>query len=362
MLRRAAVCYSFLVALSFCPPPLAAQTTEQLATVVIVAKTAPRQLRPGVSAVDVSRLSAVVVRAEGNRAIALTAAHLFDGAPIQTLTVQPIGHRPYAARVLHVDHQGDVAVVVFTADRPMPAMPIGVAQRIGESAVMHGYPSGSTAQQIRAGQVRGVYAGGDRQYTFGVIEGDSGGPVFSGGRVVGIVSAKATSSNGYGPAVVVPGEKLAAALAIAIDETSTQTQPITQSTQWSCPTTPTGRTARTRRAPARQVAPQATPIDYSAQRRAGIPARGSPGERGPQGPPGEPGPPGAAAEVDYQVLINRLAADERFRGNTGRAPPPDIDRLAEQVILRMSSSHWDAVAERIRARIAGEIHYEVVGE
>ena len=130
------------------------------------------------------------------------------------------------------------------------------------------------------------------------------------------------------------------------------------------------------------------------------------------GPPGPIGPHGRDGTVDYEqavtVLLGRISADPRFRGPAGQTGPPgprvteiDYDRLAvslrvlladdisillaeqrqalvidvsAQVVAELSNDvHFgsagpiddatiDAIAARVRARIAGEIRYEVVPE
>ncbi len=152
---------------------------------------------------------APLVRGEGSGFIVspdgliLTNAHVVDGA--QVVTVRLTDRREFAAKVLGVDKQTDVAVLRIDA-KDLPVVRLGdpAATKVGEPVVAIGSPFGfenSVTSGIVSAKARALP---DDNYVpfiqtdVAVNPGNSGGPLFNArGEVIGINSQIYTRSGGY---------------------------------------------------------------------------------------------------------------------------------------------------------------------
>ncbi len=296
------------------------QSIEERATVLI----------HGYGPAGVDKLTGVVIQSDGHQATVLTNAHLLTDRP-QRITVWPIGHpQPYAASVIAArdPRETDVAILRIQYTGDLPAVPLATADPLNGTPVQSiGYGS-STRQRPMAGHVvnAGRWQSGHYNLTFESRSGDSGSPVFAGGQVVGLVWGNADM------AFCEPPSKI------------------------------------------RRV------VETDCRMIGGRMQCQSPGYRVIQSQPAVTAPvPPSQPSIDYarltQAIVDRLATDERFRGpagppgqdgKDGRDGAPGADavidhrRLADQVFANLSATHIDQIAARVRQRIAGEIHYELV--
>ena len=157
--------------------------------------------------------SGFVVSTDG---LVLTNNHVINGATTIRVTFQD--GRELAATVVATDEQHDLALVRVTATGLTPlALSDSTALTVGEVAIAIGSPLGTFSDTITQGIVSGlgraidVSETGSRRTTHltGLIQtdaainpGNSGGPLLdAAGRVIGIVTASASNSQGVGFAV-----------------------------------------------------------------------------------------------------------------------------------------------------------------
>jgi len=141
-----------------------------------------------------SLFSGVVVSSSKQGSVILTCAHGLRGE-VQSVRVGSLGSSPTAHRgtITTIDHQSDLAVLRVTSQ--LPAVPVSTdPPRIGQAINQIGFPNGTTRQVHRQGRIaRNDYWHDQRRTipvalaSFSVRSGDSGSPVFSNGRLVGIV-------------------------------------------------------------------------------------------------------------------------------------------------------------------------------
>lgn len=138
----------------------------------------------------------------------VTNNHIVEGA--DSVYVQSLKGEVYKARVIHTDRNHDLAILHLDNDsafRPMPPVPYGFDARasdLGERVYTLGYPR----EEIVYGEgylSSGTGYRGDStayQVAISVNPGNSGGPLLDEqGNVIGIISAKQTTSEGVSFAV-----------------------------------------------------------------------------------------------------------------------------------------------------------------
>lgn len=138
----------------------------------------------------------------------LTNNHIVEGA--DSVYVQSLKGEVYKARVVHTDRSHDLAILQLGSDsafRSMPPVPYSFDARpsdLGERVYTLGYPR----EEIVYGEgylSSGTGYRGDStayQVAIGVNPGNSGGPLLDEqGNVIGIISAKQTTSEGVSFAV-----------------------------------------------------------------------------------------------------------------------------------------------------------------
>ncbi len=157
--------------------------------------------------------SGFVVSADG---LILTNNHVINGAT--TISVVFDGGRQLAATVVAADRQLDLALVRVSATDLTPlALGDSAALTVGEVAIAIGSPLGTFSDTITQGIVSGlgrtidvsdgvsrrtIHLTGLIQTDAAINPGNSGGPLLdAAGKVVGIVTASASNSQGVGFAV-----------------------------------------------------------------------------------------------------------------------------------------------------------------
>jgi S1-C subfamily serine protease len=141
----------------------------------------------------------------------LTNNHVIRGATSVRIVAPGTGHS-YPATVVGYDVKDDIAVLKAKGAPSLKTAAIGNSEtlRIGSAVVARGNAGGTGAISSTSGRVTGLNrtitvnddSGGTEQLS-GLIEtnaalqpGDSGGPLYSGGKVVGVDTA-ASTGNGY---------------------------------------------------------------------------------------------------------------------------------------------------------------------
>jgi len=133
---------------------------------------------------------------EGNRI--MTNAHVVSNARFITVSKQS-DPKPYTARVLHVAHDCDLALLAvddasfFTGSRPLE---FGGIPAIESTVSVYGYPIGGDRLSVTRGVVSRIdfqtysHSGADAHLTIqidaAINPGNSGGPVMQDGKVVGV--------------------------------------------------------------------------------------------------------------------------------------------------------------------------------
>lgn len=159
--------------------------------------------------------SGFLVSADG---LVVTARHVVEQGNL--LAVWVPGHdTAFEARVVHVDEQWDLAVLVIqgTFRDFVPIAPLGRPLRVREQVHAIGYPLDVTRvdPQSAQGIVAGVLPSGELQLDIGVNPGNSGGPLIDADEhVVGMVVARGDVEQGVQSiGVAVPVDPIASLLA-----------------------------------------------------------------------------------------------------------------------------------------------------
>jgi len=127
--------------------------------------------------------SGVIIGANGNTGVVLTACHVIEG-PCEIVVFRRDGHG-YRARLIALNARADLAALLIkdTGDLPI----VSISQRLTREAIMAGYGGGNRLI-LQRGQYLRSYDGGDTQITFRPVDGDSGAGVFAlDGSLEGIV-------------------------------------------------------------------------------------------------------------------------------------------------------------------------------
>ena len=153
-------------------PPAAAQSDSPSAAVVKVL------------AGD-ARGSGEIVASEGGRYLAVTCSHVVRaGWPHAILA----GGTTYPAEVLRHDAKADLALVAFTAPEGLAVLPVADEPPTNRTPVTtHGYPGGGSRRDRPSYAVVG-HAVGLYEVPGGFLQGESGGAVIAGGKLVGVIT------------------------------------------------------------------------------------------------------------------------------------------------------------------------------
>lgn len=132
--------------------------------------------------------SGTCVWSDGDRAVLLTAAHVVRHAANRRVTVTFPDRLRLTARVQFADPRRDVAVLVAVAGRSLPCVPLGsTTLRPGAPVISIGYPGGG-GQRVLIGRIVSVGRwSGFTEASMPATQGHSGGGLFQGGRLVGVL-------------------------------------------------------------------------------------------------------------------------------------------------------------------------------
>jgi len=270
--------------------------------------------------------SAVVIWTDGKTAIALTAAHVTRGHAQARLTWSD-GHTADGS-VCGVDQAADVAVIEFTAWPDLVVMRLAEQPPpIGAQVEVFGW-GGPSGRGLRRFVARVLRTGDEVQVDKPVIDGDSGGAICYRGRLVAIIwggpkpQAYILATDRSRWPLVYPACAHACGpirrLLARVRPRAIQNLEIVVETEPPEPPEP--------------AEPAELDLDALVQRIKADPdlmaeLRGPAGEAGPPGPAGPAGQDGAQAELDFDLLTERiaalLAADETFQAAArGEAGPP----------------------------------------
>ncbi len=169
-------------------------------------------LKPWNSYISRSTGSGFIIN--GNRI--LTNAHVVSNATF--IEVRKHGEtKRYEARVSHISHDSDLAIVTLKNDVPdfydTDYLSLGDLPDAQQEVTAYGYPVGGDSLSVTRGVVsrieRSVYVHKNRslisvQVDAAINPGNSGGPVLSGGKVVGVVMQSMNSSENVG--YIIPTE------------------------------------------------------------------------------------------------------------------------------------------------------------
>ena len=156
--------------------------------------------------------SGVIISSDG---YILTCAHVVDGASTITVT---IGDKDYTATLVGEDTTSDIAVIKIDADGLTPAT-VGNSDslKVGQSVMAVGNPLGELGGTVTGGMISALnrsvtIQGSSSVNTMSLIQmdasvspGNSGGGLFNmNGELVGIVTAKSSSSDAEGLGFAIP--------------------------------------------------------------------------------------------------------------------------------------------------------------
>jgi len=150
-----------------------------------------------------------IVRVEKDAAYIVTAAHVIEGDPQPQVTFFSRPAEPFSSKVIGTEGEDPKGLAVLAVQRQLPsglrALILERAIQVtgGEPTTLIGFPSVlGTPWTVTNGNISGLKG---RELTFqaSVEEGNSGGPLFVNGKVVGIIS-EARGKSGYAvPAALV---------------------------------------------------------------------------------------------------------------------------------------------------------------
>lgn len=142
----------------------------------------------------------VAIDEEKRQAVALTCHHVIGNA--SRVWFWPAEHRQaYACQVRYTNPGDDIAALVYSySEVPIVAYVAASEPRPGQQAVGIGYPNGGNTARKNIGPVSFArLVGMQTEWKFASAAGQSGGPIFSGGELVGLISGTDPYSFENGP-------------------------------------------------------------------------------------------------------------------------------------------------------------------
>lgn len=158
--------------------------------------------------IDGFKGSGTVIGNRDGKLLVLTAAHLYRDAPVAA-TIVEIGSEWCRASLLAEDKETDLALFAVDYEADFPVAEIGDAPGNSSAIVTQGYPLGGKYLERRMSVLYGIptrqgLATAPNKYyaTSGFQNGESGGGVFSAGKLIGVIHG--TDQGGYGMVVSQP--------------------------------------------------------------------------------------------------------------------------------------------------------------
>ena len=156
----------------------------------------------------ISRLgTGAIIKIEQNSVYIITAAHVVEGDPNPLITFYTSPHHPYSSRIIGLegDNPKGLAVMIVEDKISIKLKELSVDQTMlisgGEKGILIGFPRVSGKPWMVTPATLGGQYGRDLAFSGNADEGNSGGPIFIDGRVVGIITHMADQFGNAAPAV-----------------------------------------------------------------------------------------------------------------------------------------------------------------
>ena len=156
----------------------------------------------------ISRLgTGAIIKIEQNSIYIITAAHVVEGDPNPLITFYTSPHHPYSSRIIGLegDNPKGLAVMIVEDKISIKLKELSVDQTMlisgGEKGILIGFPRVSGKPWMVTPATLGGQYGRDLAFSGNADEGNSGGPIFIDGRVVGIITHMADQFGNAAPAV-----------------------------------------------------------------------------------------------------------------------------------------------------------------